>query len=257
MPALITGHKKLSWHERKGVTELLIGGPAFATACIVTWRLLIDPKTNIYGWISVATLAWLALGLVLKILQASKQDKKESAGTSHDGIHGALYVVHAAASHACGLQMDAGLEKIRVTFHRVIFKDDGSDPTEYEQIFDYVGRKGGGVDRKFSVAIGISGKAIRSGGDAIKAKRKNANVSQYEQELIDDWGYTAQAAKQVSREPMTWLAVPVRDSDTDKTIGIVYLDSTDPSAFDADVGVGAILTACLGVTKYVGVRYGK
>lgn len=257
MSTLITGPKKLAWYERKGITELLIGGPAFVTACIAAWRLLVDPTTVTFGWISTVALIWLAVGLVLKVLQSTKQDQNEGVGTSHDGIQGALYVVHAAACHACGLQLDAGLQRIRVTFHRVIFKEDGTDPTEYEQIFDYVGRKGGGIGRKFSVAIGISGKAIRSGGDAIKAKRKSTDVDQYEQELINDWGYTAKAAKQVSRDPMTWLAVPVRDSDTDKTIGIVYLDSIDASAFDADLGVAAILTACLGVTKYVGVRYGK
>ena len=119
---------------------------------------------------------------------------------------------------------------------------------------DYVGRSGGGKGRVFPVSIGISGMAIRTG-DAWAAERKNTDIAKYQKELIEDWGYTSAATREVSTEPMSWLAVPLRDSDTDKVIGLVYLDSTVAKAFETEAVKTAILTACLGVTKYVEKRY--
>lgn len=257
MPTSIAGNKKVSWYKRKAVIESISSVPPLVVAGIAAYRLLRDPSTETLGWISVGAAVWLALSMILKIVQAIGQDNKEAPEVQHDGLQGAMVVVHAATSHACGLTIDDGLSKIRVTFHRVVFPDDGADPTEYEQLLEYVGRGGGGRDRRFSVALGITGKAIRAEGDAIYAKRKNTDVVAYEKELVNDWGYSAGEAKKLKRDPMAWLAVPVRDSDTDKTIGIVYLDSTDAGVFDTPGCQEGILTACLGVTRYVGKRYGK
>lgn len=256
MPAKIGGNKKVRWFQRKAVAEAMGSVPPLVVAAIGAYRLLQDPATEPLGWASAAAAVWLLGAFCLKTIQAVDQDKKIAPEFQHEGISGAICVVHAAASHACGLDIASGLKNIRVTFHRLVLPEDDSEPTQYEQLIDYVGRDGGGRDRRFSVALGITGRAFRADGDAILAKRKNADIAAYEKELINDWGYSAGEAKKLKREPMAWLAVPIRDSDTDKTIGIVYLDSTVASDFDTPGSQEGILTACLGVTRYVGQRYG-
>lgn len=257
MGTLIPGKKKLAWYDRKGLLEAVLSLSAFAVVLLSSYQLYQDPAKRAYAYWTVGIFAIAAFGFFLKIRQATVQDRKEIDGVDHDGIRGAVYVVHAAACHACGLQLDQGLKNIRATFHRVVHSDKRgapSEPAEYEQIIDYVGRKGGGNLRKFSVNVGITGLAFRLG-DVIAAERKSADLAQYQKELIEDWGFTPSAAKQVSEEPMSWLAIPIRESGTDKVIGIVYLDSTAQNAFQTPQVQTAILTACLGVTKYVEQRY--
>lgn len=257
MTAIIPGKKTLAWHDRKVIVESITGLAAFAATALASYQLYQDPAKRVYSYWTLGVFLIAALGFCLKIWQGNSHDRKEIDGVDHDGIQGAIYVVHAAAIHACGLQFDDGFKTIRATFHRVVYEgseNGAADPAEYEQVMDYVGRKGGGKSRRFSIGVGISGLAVRLG-DPIATERKNANIEQYQRELIEDWGYTPAAAKGVSTEPMSWLASPIRDSDTDKVIGIVYLDSTAPKAFEAEAVKTAILTACLGVTKYVEKRY--
>lgn len=253
----IPGKKKLAWYDRSVVVELLAGLSAGAAMVLASYQLYIDPTKRIYSYWTFGIFLLAAFGIVLRIRRGNSSDREKIDGMDHDGIQGAIYVVHAAASYACGLRLDDGLKKIRATFHRVVYKDgsdDSSDPVEYEQVMDYVGRKGGGKGRRFSIGLGICGQAIRTG-DLYVAERKNSDIGEYQKELIAEWGYTRAAAKSVSTEPMSWFASPLRDSATDKVIGIVYLDSTDQNAFVADSAKSAILTACLGVTSYVEKRY--
>lgn len=257
MTTIIPGKKRLSWYDRKGIVELITGLAAFGAIVVSSYQLYQDPNKKIYSYWTAGAFLIAALGFALKVRHGNAQDRKEIEGVDHDGIQGAMYVVHAAAAHACGLQLAEGFKTIRATFHRVIYEDSRgkiSNPTEYEQVMDYVGRGGEGKNRRFPISVGISGLAVRLG-DPIASERKNASIAEYQRELIEDWGYTPIAAKGVSTAPMSWLASPIRDSDTDKVIGIVYLDSTAPKAFEAEAVKSAILTACLGVTKYVEKRY--
>lgn len=256
MATVIPGKKELAWYKRKGFTEAVGGIAALLSTCLASYQLYLDPAKRDFSYWTLGIFSVAAFAFGLKVIQGNAQDRKEIDGGDHDGIQGAIYVVHATACHACGLAPSEGAKTIRATFHRLIYNDakKAADPTEYEQVMDYVGRSGGGKGRVFSVSIGISGMAIRTG-DAWAAERKNTDIAKYQKELIEDWGYTAAATREVSTEPMSWLAVPLRDSDTDKVIGLVYLDSTVAKAFETEAVKTAILTACLGVTKYVEKRY--
>jgi len=257
MPTSISGVKPKAWYQKKWFVEVISGLPPIGGTGVGAFQMFRAPDNHALGWILVGVGLGATIAVIAKVYHAVQSDKKETPEIIHDGLHGAMFVVHAAAAQACGLTLEDGLKRIRATFHRVVFPDGGSEPTEYEQVVNYVGRGGGGRDRRFSLALGITGLTIRANGDLISANRKNADINLYEQELVTDWGYTPGEAKKLQRDPMAWLAVPVHDSDTDRTIGIVYLDSTDAGAFDESACLEAIVTACLGLTKYVGQRYGQ
>ena len=83
---------------------------------------------------------WLAVASVIKVLHAREQDKETRRNSEHDGLMGALLVLHALVAKQGSIPSGDADRKLRVAVHRVVPSiDSGKDPQEIEQIVPYVG----------------------------------------------------------------------------------------------------------------------
>lgn len=250
----IPGPDRTPWYLTKAATELLGSGAPAIAAVVAAVRLLEEPSTRLFGYVSAAAVVWLVVAAVLKILSARAQDKKDAPERTHEGLRAALFTLHSMVAHASGLSPKDAKTKLRVTFHRVV--PPLKTATEIQQLVDYVGGPGenDGRGRIFSIRSGIAGKAARTR-SVYAQSRVNMDIASYEAELREQWGYTEADSRNVSRDSFAWMAVPICDSTGQHALGTVYLDSTEKGLFDPDGVRDAVVVMCGGIAAYVGERY--
>jgi hypothetical protein len=240
-PKHIPGTEKPKWISQKALVELVAGLPPFALALIGGYRLVLDEKTADLGYLSFGAAAWLFLGYVLKVWNARYQDKEAAAKGDHDGLRGALCVLHASVGRACNLNLSEE-DALRVTFHRVV--PPLGEALEIEQIVPYVGGKGGGVGRKNSVRAGITGRCIRMK-ETLTMHRDSRDEATYRSELAADWGYTEPETRALTSDRMSFMAVPVLDGTRQHALGVVYIDAKQENLFvDEAVQTSIIYGVC-------------
>ena len=252
MPEAIPGWKATPWYRKKRTLELVGSVPPAMAAIAAAFKLSVDGAPQPFVWAAAGVAVWLLGASALKISAAASEDKKAHPELEHEGLTAALYVLHYATSHACGLDPDEAKKQLRVTFHRVLPPIES--PIEIEQLVDYVGGGFDGRGRKFSVRSGIAGKSARTG-EIYQASRQNDDAQKYRTEMQDVWGYTASDVKKLSDDRFSWMAVPVKDETGTHSLGVVYLDSTVKSLFEEKSRQVAVVVACTGIAAYVDRRY--
>jgi hypothetical protein len=244
----IPGLEKKGLLQKKWVAELVSSGPPVLVAGVgATSAFSVNP---IMGGALGAGVVWLLGASTWKVMHARTQDEAATQKTSHDGLVGALHVLHTAIAHVCDIKS----EDLRVTIHRVVPPLDNSE--SIEQIVPYVGGNGGGAGRTFSLRSGITGLSIRLG-KPVAASRVSDDESAYREELKDKWGYTEKEARALSPDRRSFMAVPIRGKHHIR--GVVYLDSTKRGAFESG-GTGlanSVVSACSGINQYCNARYGE
>jgi hypothetical protein len=83
----------------------------------------------------------------------------------------------------------------------------------------------------------------------------------YMRVMCDEYGFLPEEARQLSPDRHAFLAIPLMKGQ--HVVGVVYLDSTDPTLFSDPKApnvvspevVGAITTACGGLAPYTSLRY--
>jgi len=195
---------------------------------------------------------WLIGSSTWKILHARTQDQAAEQQSSHDGLLGALHVLHKSVAHACSINLAQG-EDLRVTVHRVVPPLESAE--QLEQIVPYVGGAGGGAGRIFSIRSGITGLAIRKG-KPMAATRVSDKDAEYREELKVKWSYTDNDAKALSSDRRSFMAIPILGKDAVQAV--VYLDSNKADAFPEGTTIaGLIVAACSGLNEYCNARYGQ
>lgn len=252
MTKQIPASERAPWYRTRVFLEAVGSIPPIIAAGVAAKRLLDDATTATLGWVSVGAAVWLALAAVTKLIAASAQDKKESPETNGEGLRAAMYVLHASAAHACQIPPTEAKKYLRVTFHGVLDPTGAADT--FQQLVEYIGGKGGGMNRTFPVQSGIAGMAVRTG-SVYAQSRNNDDNEAYENELVEKWGFTRRGAKSVSKHCFSWMAVPILDRDGNHVLGVVYLDGTEKDLFTDAARRSAIVVACTGVANYVGERY--
>jgi len=228
--------------------------PPIVTSIVAAWKLSQD---DVEKWLIAAMCGiplWLLAVCVLKVFQAQTQDSKDDESSRHDGLTGALAVLHAHIANCGGLSSDAERRKVRVTFHRVVPPLEGA---EYiEQIVEYVGGSGDGPGRTFSIRSGLTGKAIRER-KAYTMERKSESFDEYKKELVKDWNYIADDVKNFTSDRFSAMAVPItsKPGNGQSVIGVVYLDSSIKGFFKNTKVRTEVLVGCMGITEYTGSRY--
>lgn len=243
------------WYLTKTATESLGSGAPAIAAIVTAVRLVQEPSTRIFGYISAAAALWLIVAAFFKILAANSLDKKEKEAIerTHEGLRAVLFALHSIVAHEAGFPPETANSKLRVTFHRVVPPLETS--TEIQQLVDYVGGpREGGRGRKFSIRSGIAGKAARTRSPYTQS-RQGQDIAAFEAELREHWGYTEVDSRNISRESFAWMAVPICDASGQHALGVVYLDSTEKDAFALPAVRDAIFVACGGIAAYVGERY--
>jgi hypothetical protein len=247
--ATIPPKKKRRFFEKKWIVEAATVVPPILAAIVAAWRLFLDKSTENLGWLSVAAAIWLTVGSVIKVIHAYQQDKEQKAKEDHEGLLGALHVVHANVARHCGFTDTDNPGRLRVTIHSVV-----SDRKSLEQVLPYVGGGGGPAGRTFDIKSGIAGRVAREG-TPYTYSRQNNDYSAFVKELTGQWGYTEDEAKSLSHDRRSWMAVPLFHSNADRrVIAVIYLDSDDKDLF-SDAVRTIVLNSCSGVASFVSERY--
>jgi hypothetical protein len=255
-PKHIPGVERTAWRRlmrQKWLVESISSVPPLLVASIGAYRLVQDTATQSIGYWSAFAAVWLLLASFVKVANAREVDHEADSKLDHDGLKAAMFVLHAGAGQVCGLN-PANIDDLRVTFHRVV--EPINNPKEIEQLVPYAGGGGGGAGRRFSVRSGITGRCIRTK-QLYTMHRPDDNAEAYRAALGADWGYTQVEANQISIDKLSCMAVPVLDSSGKFALGVIYLDSKQPSLFESTEVQTAILESCAGVARYVTERYGK
>ncbi|GAP38646.1 GAF domain-containing protein [Piscinibacter sakaiensis] len=241
------------WYVKKWFVELCGSVPPVIVGLVGGYRLHQEPEHAVLAILAIAAAIWLAGASALKVVAAKRQDEQDEPQQVHGGLRGALHVLHAVTANACGMA-DGGIQKLRVTFHRVVPPESSARHAEsIEQITDYVGRGGGGAGRRFSLRAGVTGLAVRSGKPQI-AERGSDDLQDYLRELRDTWSYNDGEAAERDHRTFSCFALPVSSRD-DRIVGVIYMDSCDRGSFSAKAVQSQILQACSGLGRYVEERY--
>jgi hypothetical protein len=244
----IPGRRRQRFYERKAAVEALAVVPPVLMGGVTAAIDLRDPGKRVFGWLLVAALAWLVAASVVRVLHAHAQDREQKRREDYDGLLGALHVLYGIVSSRAGLgPRDHG--RLRATIHRVVPPAvKGKAAQELEQLLPYLGGAGSGPGRTFSIRSGVAGKAARER-IAFAASRQSEDYEQFLHELVRDWSYTEDDARQLTPDRRSWMAVPVFDV-RGRVAAVVFLDSNETSFFTKELQQ-LIVQACGGITSYV------
>ena len=247
----IPGAKKRRLLEKRWPRELLYNVPPIFAAGIAAIKLWQEPKPDyfLFGCAAIACV-WLIAALVVRVRVARGEDTKDSPAAVHEGLYAAVSTVHHMLAKQCATR-ECGSD-LRATFHRVV--PPVNDPTEIEQIINYVGGSGEGVGRMFPVNAGITGKAIRNK-TPFDMSSETATDEQLRDELVDAWGYTTAQARRLTPGRYSALAIPVLDASRQHAVGVIYFDSSDRALFSRNDVMEIVGAGCEAISDFVTKRY--
>lgn len=248
----IPGRKKERFYEKKLIVELISILPPLVTAAVGAVVNFRAPSKRVLGWWLAGATVWLALASIVKVLHAAAQDQERKRSGDYDGLRGALCVLYETVRRGAGLAT-VGDGALRVTIHRVVWpRKKGAVAEQLEQLLPYIGGTGGAPGRTFSIYCGVIGKAARDR-TVVEVSRQSEGYQEFVRELVRDWAYTEEAARAVTPDRQSWMAVPIVSADLAVT-AVVYLDSSIPGFFTAAVQQ-LVGNACGGLANYIAEAY--
>jgi hypothetical protein len=246
------GAASASIFQKKWVIEILTVVFPIIAACVTVWNNYSDPDKQWSNITLVAGIVWLIIASLARVVHAYHLDKKETKQNNYEGLLGAANVLYSTVSKH--LQYDDGNSgKLRITMHRVTFKNKKSEPVGLVQMIPYVGGKGGEAGRAFTINPGIIGHVARNGKVRV-ATRVGDDQAAFVSELMSNWFYTEAEARSLTSDRKTWMAVPILSKDKNVLV-VVYLDSTEREAFSDSV-IQIVINGCIGVASYISQHYG-
>ncbi|TVQ76638.1 MAG: hypothetical protein EA380_08340 [Phycisphaeraceae bacterium] len=242
------------WWEWSWIRQLIGGMLVFAGAAFFAVRMLVDSQTPKWIGFSLAIIAGVQLILTIWNTVVERKHERERR-RANDPLD--LMAQMRAINHQ--LRQRLGLEtkydsEIRITLYRL-----EGDPFQQDtdarlrQVTEYVGGPGGSPPRSFTVRSGIIGVAARLG-DAFVITRESENGSEFVHEMAKKWGYTIAEAQAIASDRSAWMAVPIFGEEPGRPIGVLYLDSRRPEAFDG-ASRGDIIHAVGGLEEILRERY--
>lgn len=244
----IPGRKKDRFYEKKLVVESAATLPPLVTAAVGAVLNARDPDKRTLGWWLAGATVWLVLASVIKVLHAAAQDRDRKRVEDYDGLRGALCVLYETVRRAAGVET-TGDGTLRVTIHRVVLPEKKGVAAEtLEQLLPFIGGKGGPAGRTFSIRSGVIGQAAREKA-AVAVNRESQGHPEFVQELIRDWAYTEEDARDISSDRQAWMAVPIVIANSEVT-AVVSLDSSIRGFFTDQVQ-HVVIGCCKGMTDYI------
>lgn len=257
--ARIPGVKPKHWTLHKWLPALLaaIGGVIVGIIGLVKLSKTENIPTSIFYWglcALILTGAAAFWGIIIQILEARK--KHESDGPND--LKGCAQVLWRIL-RMLDKKPISNIDCLRITIHRFDGSKKAKNPGQLEQVTDYIGGRGNGRGRKFSPNIGIIGSVIRefehdSEKSFIVSKRKTDDQGTFVEEMVNEWGYMVDDARQLTHDRCSWMAV-VLDDENRNPIGCVYLDSNDLNYFDDKQTQLIVIRGAFGIADYIRERY--
>lgn len=197
-------------------------------------------RTGAAWTVAIATVAVCVLSVVKNGMGLAAARKKDSL---HE-LEGCLYTLHAVLDPASAVPP--------VTLRLAVHVPVGD---LLEQVTEYIGvtARQGRIGRRFPSNAGIIGKAYREN-EVIVGRRINDDYELYLQELIREWNYTPEQARELNPAAMEWMAVPFYDADHGHVDAILYLDASKRHFF-TPARQEIVLQAVSGIAVFIGKRY--
>lgn len=239
------------WYDKEWLIELLTSVPAVIAMGVSAAQILRDPKQpKVLVWVLSGVAVWISVATVVKIIRAKHKDKQRQRKESPIGLEGCIHTLHAVISQRCGIK-PGDKRDCRIAIHRIVPCE--PEPKLLEQVTSYIGGKGDGKGRSFSINSGIIGKVARTG-EPYVAARENDDHEKFIAELVSIWGYTESEARELTSDRKAWMAVPLGGENPGETIGIVYLDSNDEALFMPEIRE-LVIESCVGVARFINQTY--
>lgn len=265
----LPGINNTKWWEKKWIIEFIAAFIALGLLIFTGSKQLNENTNNLVTWIAFGFLAFFTVGIgFLRTAQSYAADQKEKKSSEHDGLLGTLIAIHAIALEIINKNRDEeDYADLRVTFHRVA--PDPRKPTHLEQVTPYVTNDGiiGKAGREFSVNVGITGHAVRMQEPFVLSSSAQNN-DEHIDTLVEEWAYLRWQAEALTPNRFSAVAAPVLADMTQRwrpgitkkhvaqvVIGVVYLDSDKPDAFDAEEVQEQLFALFDVVADYVTWRY--
>ena len=249
--------RKPRWYATELATTLVAAVPTILTAFGAIAKGLRE-ETRAFVSLGIVVLLATLVGTTFKAIQSRLKDVRDAAAKSPSDLEAGLYALHSAIVAMRGLPYnDHALEKLRVTVFSLLGDEDC-----VEQILPFVGGAGGGEGTKFSARSGIVGRAVLRGKVAGMIRR--GSLDDYVQTLVENYAMHAHEAQGLPSDRFSFLAVPIRRRATGPVVGVVYMDSPDPTFFSDPAAPSEIIfdrfvltvaTACAGLGLYTELRY--
>lgn len=262
----IPGVRKPGLFLRKSPVEALATLAALLGSSVTTWRLAMDPKLLSLAFTAGFSTFFVALGGAIRIRQALAEDGDEARQHDHEGLRGAVHVLHSVLGNTMAIDEGSG-ETLRIAVHRVVpakrplgarrgGNQSPASPVEIEQLVPYVGGPGGQAGRIFSTRAGVTGRSVRHGKLA-RMHLRSDQEGEFIAQMIDS-GFTPSDAATLTRGRLSYLAIPIFGGDktkgADGVIAVIFLDTNRANAFTDDVAAVAV-TAATGFFNYFNERY--
>jgi hypothetical protein len=143
---------------------------------------------------------------------------------------------------------------VRLTVFRVVYDAQGREPTSLEQLIEYVGGTGGRAGRVVPVRTGLIGVCARWG-QALYADREAEDIEGFRDEMVRQWGYTKEEARQLSPDRWSFFALPIQEREDGPVLAVVFLDSKEKAFFQNDTIQEAVIQQCGVLTQIIRTCY--
>lgn len=244
--------KNVAWWVNDWPLELVAGVPVVGVMVVSAINYFWTPDKQRLGWAMVVATGWLIVATFIKTGRARYRDCERRQRESPMDLSGCIRVMHGMLKVATGIGDEK--RKLRITMYAVVQSNEGSgEPETLEQILPYVGGDGGKPPRTYSIRSGIIGRAARTH-QMHHATRQNLDEQNFVDEMVSNWGFSESEARNLSTDRQSWLAVPINGPDSNSTLGVVYLDSSDPKFFTDEV-IELVIEGCAEIAKFVHERY--
>ena len=127
------------------------------------------------------------------------------------------------------------------------------------QAMNYIGdHRGGGAGRSMPENVGIVGQAYRQAKlepalQVLEDHRTTENYDDFVNQMVTDYAFSPEAARQLSAATMSWLAIAIPHHDG-RVEGVLYCDSKQADFF-TDSRREDVLHATVGIAYFIGLRY--
>lgn len=237
------------WWQR----DLLLEAVEFVPPVIVLVLAAYEDTSSGKFCVLLGIAAWLAIPGAIKLLRASQRDREATGKQKLHELFGCLWVLHRVVSKHLDADGDDGT--LRITLHKVVYAPgpEGKQK-QLQQVVPYIGGFGKEPGRTWPVETGIIGLCARTG-EPLRASLKSDNRKAFIEEMKTDWSYTDDGARELTPDRRAWFAVPIKDVGGHRVLGVVYLDSDVPDAFEDPRFRGFVYGGCRGIGEFVCERY--
>ena len=205
------------------------------------------------GW-GLFTASTAAAGLGVQGLKARALFRQLQRDRSLHDLEGCL---HTLETILLGTDL-APPRRAEVGLRLAIHVPDGTG--NLVQAMNYVGdqRSGGGAGRSMPENVGIVGQAYRQAKleptlQVLEDHRTTEHYADFVNQMVTDYAFSPEAARQLSAATMSWLAIAIPHHDG-RVEGVLYCDSKQ-AGFFTDVRQADILHATVGIAYFIGLRY--